>query len=145
MSHEYALIPNEHHRSILQNDILGDPDYVRIRGGHESPRAIILAGQPGSGKGGLAKAAEREFNDNIAVIDTDEMRAFHPQVKDFRRQHPYTWSGDTHGDASRWANELRADAMAQRKHLVIDTTTPRVGLIEELQRQGSRFEFSLCG
>src|SRR5690606_31979008 len=65
---------------------------------------------------------------------------YHPQVEVFRRQHPYTWSGDTLSEASRWANELRADAMSQRKHLVIDTTTPRASLIRELQSQGYEVE-----
>ncbi|HEX5739730.1 MAG TPA: zeta toxin family protein, partial [Hydrogenophaga sp.] len=46
----------------------------------------------------------------------------------------------TLSEASRWANELRADAVSQRKHLVIDTTTPQASLIRELQSQGYEVE-----
>src|SRR5690606_9493127 len=136
MSGENTRLPKSRHDEILQQEILSEPKYARVSGGHQSPRAIILAGQPGAGKGGLVDAAKTEFNGDVATIDPDKLRRYHPQVEDLRRQHPYTWSGDTLREASQWAHELRADAVLQRKHLVIDTTTPKASLIRELQRQG---------
>ncbi|MDR7148895.1 hypothetical protein J2W49_000823 [Hydrogenophaga palleronii] len=88
----------------------------------------------------MVRSARAEFDGNIVTIDPDELRDYHPHIDHLRRQHPYTWSGDTLSDASRWANELRVDAVSQRKHLVIDTTTPKARLIRELQRQGYEVE-----
>ena len=140
MSREYAPIPKVQHETILHQGVLLDPKYVRVSGGHPSPHAVILSGQPGAGKGSLVDAAKAEFNGNIATIDPDDLRRHHPQVDEFRRQHPYTWADDTHSDASQWARELRADAVAQRKHLVIDTTAPKAELIQDLQRLGYQVE-----
>ncbi|MCB4363275.1 zeta toxin family protein [Hydrogenophaga taeniospiralis] len=62
---------------------------------------------------------------NAAVIDPDDLRSAHPDARNLRDHKPYIWSGETHSDAGRWAQELRADAVAQRKNLVLDTTMPR--------------------
>lgn len=140
MAHEYPAIPTEQHHQILQEQILQDRKYIQVTGGHERPKAIILSGQPGAGKGGLVRTALSEMGGNAAVIDPDELRSAHPDIHRLRREKPYTWSGETHSDASRWAQELRADAVAQRKHLVIDTTMPRADVIKELKAQGYEVE-----
>ncbi len=140
MTSENLRLPKGLHDQILRERVLSDEAYTQVAGDHEKPRAIILAGQPGAGKSGLARAAGAEFNGDIAIIDADSLRRHHPEVDVYRRQHPYTWSGDTLSDASRWANELRADAVSQRKHLVIDTTTPKSSLIRDLQGKGYEVE-----
>ncbi|WP_236621836.1 zeta toxin family protein, partial [Luteimonas huabeiensis] len=89
---------------------------------HEKPRAILLGGQPGSGKGSLAGIAEAELNLDAVKIDPDALRDYHPRVNEFRRTHPYTWSGLTHADAGQWADELRNAAVAGRKNIIFDTT-----------------------
>jgi len=89
------------------------------------PHAIVLAGQPGAGKGNLVKAAQFEFSDNIVPIvpiDPDAQRELHPDSKKLREAHPYTWSAHTHYDASRWAGELRDAAVAGRRNLIVETT-----------------------
>ncbi|MFP8779740.1 zeta toxin family protein [Hydrogenophaga sp. RWCD_12] len=137
MAHDdYPSIPADQHSSILRDQILRDPRYTQVTGGHAHPKAIILAGQPGAGKGGLTRSSLSELGGNAAVIDPDELRSAHPDARNLRGQKPYTWSGDTHSDASRWAQELRADAVAQRKNLILDTTMPRAEVIKDLQAKG---------
>jgi predicted ABC-type ATPase len=86
------------------------------------PKAIVLAGQPGAGKGGLARAVEWEFSENIVKIDPDELRDYHPGFKQFRAEEPYTGSNKTHPDASAWAKELREAAIAGQRNVLLDTT-----------------------
>lgn len=136
MAQDYPVIPADQHDRILREQILQDPRYTQVTGGHPRPKAIVLAGQPGAGKGGLVRAALSEMGGDAAVLDPDELRNAHPDARNLRSQKPYTWSGDTHGDASRWAQELRADAIAQRKNLVLDTTMPRADVIKDLQAKG---------
>ncbi|MDZ7474865.1 zeta toxin family protein [Stenotrophomonas pavanii] len=73
----------------------------------ERPKAIVLAGQPGAGKSGVAGAAIRELAGDAIPIDPDALREMHRDAPQLVQQHPYTWSGHTHSDASRWAKELR--------------------------------------
>jgi hypothetical protein len=88
----------------------------------EHPRAIVLAGQPGAGKGGLVKAAEREFAGNIVTLDLDEKRRFHEKYKILRETHPYTWATHTHQDARGWTDKLSHDFIEGRRNIVFDTT-----------------------
>ena len=139
MAHEYPKIPEDQHGRILQEKILQHPDYLDVTR-QESPRAIIMAGQPGAGKGGLVRAAQAEFGGNVVTVDPDELRDYHPQGNSLRQQHPYTWSGETHGDASAWTNELRDAAVSERKNIILDTTVPRTDIIKNLQAQGYEVE-----
>ncbi|MEZ5665046.1 MAG: zeta toxin family protein [Burkholderiaceae bacterium] len=140
MARDYPKISPSEHQQILQHEILRDPRRFLNASPVDRPRAVIMAGQPGAGKGGLVKIAKTQFDSNVVTIDVDDLRGYHPLVDVLRRRHPYTWSGHTHGDAAQWAAELRQAAVAQRKNLILDTTTPRVDIIRELQAAGYEVE-----
>lgn len=136
------LEPNAHQKVFVEQ-ILPESgiDAVSVQA---HPKAIILAGQPGSGKGNLADAAQREFRGDAVTVDPDELRKYHPEVSRFRTEHPYTWPTNTHPDASQWAGELRQAAIEQKKNLIIDTTLGHgdsaVAMIKNLQAQGYEVE-----
>ncbi|RMH89103.1 hypothetical protein EBB59_10950 [Lysobacter pythonis] len=44
------------------------------------PKAIILGGQPGAGKGGLVKAAKTELAFDVVPIDPEVLREYHPDI-----------------------------------------------------------------
>ena len=137
-SSETRLGPDDHKRILLDRVIpkSGIPDTTA----QEMPRAVILAGQPGAGKGGLTRLARAEFEQNVVVLDPDALRDYHPEVDRFRDVHPYTWAGDTHHDASKWNNEVRGAAIEGRRNLIVDTTlgngNSAVKLVKELQSKG---------
>jgi predicted ABC-type ATPase len=107
---------------------------------HDRPKAIILGGQPGAGKGGLAREAVRELNGDVVSIDPDDLREHHPRIKEFRSENPYNWSTRTQKDAGNWADELRKEAVAGKKNFIFDTTLSdgqwTAGLVKELQKAG---------
>ncbi len=90
----------------------------------ESPRAVILGGQPGSGKSELANQAVREFRTSggAVVIDADRMREENPRYKELSRVDPQNAADRTHKDAGEWASRLRATAMEGQRNLVVDGT-----------------------
>jgi predicted ABC-type ATPase len=108
------------------------------------PHAIILAGQPGAGKGNVASAAMREFGDNAVIVDPDQMRDFYPNVRALKAESPYAWADETHADASKWAGEFRTAAIDQKKNLIIDTTLGKYEsaskLVGELREKGYTVE-----
>ena len=110
----------------------------------EHPKAIVLAGQPGAGKSGVAGAAIRELAGDAIPIDPDALREMHRDAPQLVQQHPYTWSGHTHSDASQWAKELRSLAVEGRRNLILDTTLGNgdaaVNLIKNLQAKGYEVE-----
>ena len=56
----------------------------------DKPKAILLGGQPGSGKSVLAAEAARELRDQggAVVIDADRMREENPRYKQLSRDDP---------------------------------------------------------
>jgi Zeta toxin len=139
MSAPNNTLDKETHARILAEKIIPDSGLNDVLS-HDRPKAIILAGQPGAGKGGLARRAEFELSDDVVKIDPDELRKHHPDVGAFRKALPYTWSGQTHGDASRWADELLDATVVSKKNLIFDTTLSNgqwgSELIKDLQARG---------
>lgn len=143
MSGEKDVLSPEEHARIFRERVLRESTFD-LATSQERPRAIILAGQPGSGKGGLASTAGNELQGDAVTVDPDELRRFHPDISDFRRETPYTWSGRTHADASQWADELLNETVAGRKNLIFDTTLSNgqwaSELINDLKAKGYEIE-----
>lgn len=143
MSSKADQLSREEHVRILREEILPNSNFGSLIS-HERPRAIILAGQPGAGKGGIGEVAEAEFRHDVAVIDPDRLRNFHPAIDDFRSQNPVIWSGRTHPDASAWADETFEIASGGKKNLILDKTLSNgeraVELIKDLQQRGYEVE-----
>ena len=143
MSSEKDVLSAEEHARIFRERILEESAFSTATS-QDRPRVIILAGQPGAGKGGLARSAELELRGDAVTVDPDALRDFHPKVESFRNAHPYTWADDTHPDASTWAKELRGAAVEGRKNLILDTTLAdgdkAVAMVKELQAKGYEVE-----
>lgn len=137
------LLSPETHQQILWEQIIPKSG-LDSRTSYGNPQAVILAGQPGAGKGGLAGQVRRELHNDVITIDPDALRDEHEYVRSLRKQYPYTWAGHTHDDASQWAKELRSSAIDGRKNLILDTTLGNgdsaVALIRDLQAKGYEVE-----
>ena len=81
-------------------------------------------GQPGAGKGRLAKAARSELavEGGSVLIDPDRLRDRHPHYLQHVREDDKTAAERVHPDASQWAKELRQDAIEARRNIVLDAT-----------------------
>lgn len=143
MSEDKDRLSPEQNARILKDQVIPDfiPESVRS---HERPRAIILGGQPGAGKGGLARDAQREMANDAVMVDPDELRRYHPDASRFRAENTYTWSSRTHADASAWSDGVLDYAISQRKNIVFDTTLSNgvwtSELINDLQVKGYEVE-----
>ena len=134
-------LTKEEHDKIFREQIAPQLDKVESQ---EQPKAIILAGQPGAGKGGLVRTATVQFDGQVVVVDPDQMRDFYPNVRALKADSPYAWADETHVDASKWAGELRSAAIEQKKNLIIDTTLGKyesgAKLVAELREKGYEIE-----
>ncbi|MGO1068283.1 zeta toxin family protein [Lysobacter sp. CA199] len=110
----------------------------------ERPTAIVLAGQPGSGKSTLVRAAVLEFNDDILVIDPDRLRDNLPNAKQLQLDNPFGWPQETNKDAFRMANGLRDAGIRHGANIVIDGSMSdadnSIRTIRDLQKKGCQVE-----
>jgi predicted ABC-type ATPase len=90
----------------------------------ERPRAIVLGGQPGSGKSVLAAEAISELRarGGAILIDADRMREQNPEYKQLSRQDPQNAADRTHKEAATWATRLTVVAIDNKRDLVVDGT-----------------------
>ncbi|WP_459203460.1 zeta toxin family protein (plasmid) [Ralstonia pseudosolanacearum] len=100
----------------------------------EQPKAIMLGGQPGSGKSALAAEAFRELRSSggAVVIDADRMREENPRYKQLSREDPQHAADRTQKDASEWADRLTFAAAENKRNLVIDGTMLNPENVREL-------------
>lgn len=121
MSIKPDTLEKDEHARILREHVIPESGMADATS-QQHPKAVILAGQPGAGKGSLASAAGRELNGDVVSIDPEDLRRYHPEVRHFRRESPLEWSTRTHVDASAWADELLDAASSAKKNLIFDTT-----------------------
>jgi len=114
---------------------------------NEKPRAVILAGQPGSGKGFLARSVKEEFlhqNREAVVINPDDLREFHHRYNAHVKSDPYSAASKVHYDSSLWAEELRDEAIKNKKDLLVDGTLSNPekadNLVNQLKSKGYEIE-----
>lgn len=108
----------------------------------EWPSAVVLGGQPGSGKSVLAGEAIRELRKRggAVLIDADRMREEHPLYKQLMAEDPLNAADRTQQQAGAWASRLRNAAIEGKRNLVIDGTmrsTENIrSMVERLRRSG---------
>ena len=90
----------------------------------ESPRAILLGGQPGSGKTFLLSTIGKELADKggAVVIDPDILREDHPLFIEQSQTDPIHAGDRSHEQASTLAKRLTATMISERRNLIIDGT-----------------------
>ena len=87
------------------------------------PVAVILGGQPASGKSKLITLAEKEFPDGNAVtINGDEYRALHPQAEEILKLHESRFAELTDPDSRVWTKRLFDRCIETRRNIVFEGT-----------------------
>lgn len=138
-----AELSKEESRRLLHEVVIPDSGLDALTT-HEKPRAIVLAGQPGAGKGTLMGAARPEFNGDILVIDPDELRDALPGIRQLQEADPIDWPDATNRGAFNLASGLRDEGIKRHVNLVIDGSMSDAGnssrTIEALQKKGYEVE-----
>ena len=90
----------------------------------EHPRAILLGGQPGSGKSYLRGIVRKEYSDKggTVVIDPDILREDDPLFIEQSQTDPIHAGDRSHEQASTLAKRLTAAMVSERRNLIIDGT-----------------------
>lgn len=105
---------------FIENEII--KQYTKFANTINSPKAIILGGQPGSGKTELEKKAFLNLNRNAVVCNVDNLKNFHPYAIEIRKKYPNYFSQLTGINAHDWNLSLRRYCIENNYNFILETT-----------------------
>ena len=91
------------------------------KSGVEHPVAIVLGGQPGSGKNNLYAIAAERFDHNIVELDCDKFRKYHPQSDIFVKE-PETYGDNTNPFVFKAVDRLVLELCEQKFNMIIESS-----------------------
>lgn len=87
------------------------------------PVIIFTGGQSGSGKSSITSIQLERFNKDIAVIDADRYRNYHPKLKEINDHHSGISSQLTHQAGAGISNRVRDAAFDKGANILFDQTS----------------------
>eukprot|EP01032_Pedospumella_encystans_P019615 gene19615-22307_t len=98
----------------------------------DSPKVIILGGQPGAGKSGLLEASKQDFPGcNVVSINGDELRYYHPQYREIQKADERHFAELTDPHARQWTKQLFDRAIETRRNILFEGTMREAGPITQ--------------
>ena len=130
---KYRLTP-EQHEKIFQEEII--PDLTLGLEAVETPKAIILGGQPGAGKSALQSIAESELADEggVLAIIGDELRDYHPLYWELLKKDDKTAAFYTDRDSGQWVSKFIETAKEKHYHLIIEGTMRQFEVVRDTMK-----------
>lgn len=124
---DFKLDEQEHERiyQLLQYyEIEYDTTPVR------QPIAVILGGQPGSGKSGLMECSAKEFPDrNVVILNGDDYRSAHPESDTIIQLYEKDYAKLTDLEVREWTRRLFEYAISTRRNIIFEGTMRNDGPI----------------
>jgi predicted ABC-type ATPase len=118
MDNSYRLEPSAH--DAVYSDVI-EPTYFERTSPNKKPAITIIAGQPGAGKSSVVGLSMKEFGKrNAVVVNTDDVRAFHPKFKEIVKLDDKRSAERTHEDASAWSQTLLERSLETKRHVVLE-------------------------
>lgn len=112
----------------------------------EQPIAIIDIAPPGSGKTGLNGYACAQFKDNNAVvINSDELKPFHPRIDELAKKYPEYYTKVTNQESNFWTDNLFDVAAASRYNVIFEGTGRNLKLLTKMMSKMHGYKIVVRG
>ena len=139
---EYKLSEEEHEK--IQKQIIS----VMLYDKHpvEHPKAIIDIAPPASGKTGLNGYGKEQFVDNnVVIINSDELKPFHPKVDEIARLYPEYYTKVTDQESNTWTSELFNTALKMGYNVIFEGTGRNARILETIKSKMQNYEVTVRG
>jgi predicted ABC-type ATPase len=88
----------------------------------DAPMAIVLGGQPGSGKSELITQAQVVTGKNAVICNADDYRDYHPKSKEIKKNYEEYYPEITVKYSQPWNNRLKEYCETNRLSYILETT-----------------------
>lgn len=138
----YKLSNEEHNR--IGNNI----NEIMLSGKTPSknPIAIINIAPPGSGKTGLNGMAVNQFLDNnVIVINSDELKPFHPKIDEIAKVYPQYYTKVTNQESNQWTDGLFDKAVEGNYNIIFEGTGRNIRLLKSMIKKLKGYKIIVRG
>ena len=85
--------------------------------------AVIIGGQTGAGKSGIISYSLKMFEDgNVVVINSDEIKPFHPKAEEIARLYPELYTQITDQESNTWTSRLFEELRQEGYNIIFEGT-----------------------
>lgn len=101
----------------------------------ESPTIVVIGGQPGAGKSGIITLSQNDFfpDQNVAIINGDEFRKYHPDSKQIFLNHDKDYASLTDPDVREWTKAIFDKAIKEKYNIIFEGTMRTEQICETIQ------------
>lgn len=138
----YKLSEEEHDR--IANEIL--TIFLHDKFPVKNPRAIINIAPPASGKTGLNGYSQEEFVDNnVVIINSDELKPFHPKIDDIAKYYPQYYTKVTDQESNTWTSNLFDKALNDGYNVIFEGTGKNARILETIKSKMQKYHVTVRG
>ena len=112
----------------------------------DNPKAIIDIAPPASGKTGLNSYGCEQFKDNnVIVINSDELKPFHPKIDEIAKLYPEYYTKVTDQESNTWTSDLFDTALANGYNVIFEGTGRNARILETIKEKMKKYHVTVRG
>ncbi len=98
----------------------------------DDPIAVIVGAQTGAGKTGILSYSQKMFeDDNVVIINSDEIKPFHPQSEEIAKKYPDLYTKITDQESNTWTSRLFEEVRKEGYNLIFEGTMKNTRIADE--------------
>lgn len=106
--------------------------YVGGKTPEKNPISVIVGGQTGAGKSGILGYSTKMFkNDNVIIINSDEIKPFHPKSEEIAKLYPDLYTKITDQESNTWTSRLFEELRREKYNIIFEGTMKNNRIADE--------------
>lgn len=124
--YKLSEVEHEHYYEIIKRIYTSGKIPVK------NPTAVIIGGQTGAGKSGLIGYSTKIFTDgNVIIINSDEIKPFHPKSEEIARLYPKLYTKITDQESNTWTSQLFEELRREGYNIIFEGTMKNNRIADE--------------
>ncbi len=96
------------------------------------PISVIIGGQTGAGKSGILGYSTKMFkDDNVVIINSDEIKPFHPKSEEIAKLYPDLYTKITDQESNTWTSRLIEELRREKYNIIFEGTMKNNRIADE--------------
>lgn len=112
----------------------------------KNPKAIIDIAPPASGKTGLNGYGKEQFLDNnVVIINSDELKPFHPKIDEIAKLYPQFYTKVTNQESDTWTSDLFDKVLRDGYNVIFEGTGRNARILDTIKNKMQAYNVTVRG